>query len=319
MKTRCKGLKSTCGKEATVYLGYIRRGFCDEHFIIYEIKRMSRTIKRYNMIKATKDTIFVALSGGKDSSALLDMLISYYNQIEEKYRPKIEGIHINLGIDINSFSDKSQNIVKKLCKRLNVPLHIIDLKKIYGHNLLEIKKSNQLRSKKICSICGTIKRYLLNKYSMELGATKIATGHLLDDEVALLMKNLIFGSIESLTRMSANLETIKEYNLLAKIKPLYEISEYETLNYVQIKNLPYISEKCPFTNLKSKRMKNVMLDLEKEYPNARYSLLRNFNKYYRTIFKTQNNLDTKTISKCKKCGQPTTMKICSFCRIMEKL
>ena len=79
---RCKGLKSKCGVEATVYLRYSGLKLCDEHFIEYELNRMTRTIKRYNMIKATRDKIIIALSGGKDSTALLDMLVGIYNQTE---------------------------------------------------------------------------------------------------------------------------------------------------------------------------------------------------------------------------------------------
>ncbi|MHA1229857.1 MAG: ATP-binding protein [Candidatus Helarchaeota archaeon] len=316
---KCKGFKSYCGKEVIVYLNYIKRGFCKEHFIEFELKRMARTIKRYNMIKATKDKIMVALSGGKDSTALLDMLVSYYNMVDKvEYRPKIEAIHINLGIDANSYSEKCLNSTTKLCDMLGVPLHIIDLKKEYGFKISDFSQNKKFINRKPCSLCGVVKRYILNKFPRDLGATKIATGHLLDDEVSTLMKNLIYGPVENLIRMSPKLESIKELNLLSRIKPLYEISEFETSNYVKLKNLPYVSDKCPNAITKTMKMKETLEHLEKNFPNSRYFLLRNFNKYYQPAIKSMYSVEIKSTTKCRNCGQPTSIDLCSFCRILEK-
>ncbi|MHA1268556.1 MAG: ATP-binding protein [Candidatus Helarchaeota archaeon] len=315
---RCKGLKDKCGKEASVYLRFIKRAFCKEHFIEFELKRLRRTIRRFNMIKATQDKIIVALSGGKDSSALLDMLISYYNLVEKaEYRPEIEALHINLGITENNYSQKCLDSIIKLTNSLNVKLHVINLKDKYGFGINDLKSNPNFKNRKICALCGTIKRYLLNKIGIELGGTKVATGHLLDDEVSNLLKNLIFGSKDLLLKMSAYLKSDENTNLLSRIKPLYEISEFETSNYVKLKNIPFISEKCPNASENSFKMKRVSDVLEDKFPNSRYLLMRNFIKYYQPALMLDAKFRSSATSKCKKCGQPTSIDICSFCRIVE--
>ena len=313
---RCKGL---CGKPATVHLKYTKLNLCDNHFIEFELNRMVRTIRRFKLISASRDKIIVALSGGKDSAALLDMLVTHYNRIELKYRPKIEALHLDLGIQDNSYSKKSHEKAEYLCKLLEIPFHYIDLKKEYDFTLSEIRKDHPDKLRKICSVCGLIKRYILNRISWELGGTKVATGQLSDDEVSNLMKNLLYNPNELLIRMSAYLESKNDFKMVSRIKPLYEITEFETSQYVKIKNLPYILDKCPYSPKKSMKMKDVMNYLESKFPNSRYNLMRNFIKYYQPAFKTSIEFKETNIDKCKKCGFPTTIEICSFCRLLEKI
>ncbi len=160
------------------------------------------------------DRIAVAISGGKDSSALLHAMKTAY--------PKYDmfALHIDLGID--EFSRVSLESVEKLCRRLDVPPVIYSLEKEKGYTIKDLLGTRY--SRRICSACGIIKKTYMKNIARENGATVLATAHNLDDVVENMITLFIDGKF---TDISSLVPSQPPYHpsQIKKVKPL--IRHYE--------------------------------------------------------------------------------------------
>ncbi|MFH1521888.1 MAG: tRNA 2-thiocytidine biosynthesis TtcA family protein, partial [archaeon] len=148
-------------------------------------KKVAETIKKYRLIKKS-DKVIVALSGGKDSTSVLYIL--------KKMGYSVEGLMIDLYL--GRWSELHKENMIRFCKEINVPLTIVDLKKELGQGICFIKavlkKQKNLTG---CTVCGIIKRWILNKWAKKMGADKLVTGHNLDDEAQNVLMNFLKGNI----------------------------------------------------------------------------------------------------------------------------
>ncbi|MHA1378181.1 MAG: TIGR00269 family protein [Candidatus Helarchaeota archaeon] len=303
---KCKICKDT----ANIYLKYCGLKLCKIHFIEYLQKRVKRSIKRYNMVRKN-DIIAVALSGGKDSQALVHILRNLYPE-----PVSLIGLHIDLGID--SYSQESLKHVKNICKELEVPLHIISIKEEFNFTIDEITKNRRIK-RPICANCGLIKRYVLNFFARKLNTDILATGHVLDDEVTVLLSNLVNNNMTQLKRGGPYLPST-DPTIIARIKPLYEISEYETSLYVYYNNISCVEIQCPYdVNATISSFKEVTNKMEEIQPGSRYSLLRSYIKNYRNAFQNYKAEEVQELTHCSICGGPTTRDICAFCSLRKRL
>lgn len=299
-----------CSNNANVHLKYCGLKLCEAHFTKYLQNRVERTIKRYKMIRKN-DEIAVALSGGKDSQTLLHILKQIYGDSNS-----IIGLHIDLGIE--NYSLESAKFVNILCEELKVPLHIINIQDEYNISIDKIKKSKKIH-RPICSNCGIIKRYILNLFARKIGADVLATGHLLDDEAGVLLSNLVNGNFDQLIRGGPFLPST-DPTLITRVKPLYEISEYETILYAYFNKISHIETRCPYdVNATITSYKEIIRKMEELHPGAQYSFIRNYVKTYVKAFQAYNTNKEQAILHCKICGGPTTREICAFCSLKNKV
>ena len=290
-----------CKNEASIYIRRHNSAFCKDHFIEYVFHQTEKAIKQYKMF-TQDEKILVAVSGGKDSLALWDILISLGY--------KADGMYIDLGI--GEYSEKSKEKVKKYANKKALKLHIISLKEIYGLGIEEIAK----RNKKVpCSTCGVIKRYIMNLTARELGYNAIATGHNLDDEAATLLGNILHWQIDYL-EVQEPIHKEEGY-FVRKVKPLYRLTEIETSAYCIIKKIDYIIDECPMSHdARSLMYKESLNILENKSPGTKehfyYGFLEKGIKY---IKRQEEKIELKN---CQICGEPTNKDICVFCKQMEK-
>ncbi|MGQ4913187.1 MAG: ATP-binding protein [Candidatus Asgardarchaeia archaeon] len=299
-----------CGKKAFTRIQYARMNLCRDHFIEFFHNRIESTVKRYHLFKAG-ERLLIAVSGGKDSIALLYAITTLYRDKNE-----ISALFINLGIPI--YSDISENIVKSVCERLNIPLIIYNLKEEIGKTLPEIHKESH---RKICSICGVIKRYIINKIAYDNKFDVVLTGHTMDDHVAFAMKHLLIGDISSFIRLSPKTQTDREMKLIGRAKPLYETYEKETILYCIANELPFVSMSCPFsTRTPVTRWKFAANELEKNEPGLKIRIVRTAAKKLIPFFQEYTVDASKQQERklCKICGMPTSSDICAFCRLTKR-
>jgi len=292
----CKFCKE---KKPTVFLPGYRVSLCDECYVNFYQRKVERTIKKFKLANKEQDRILVAFSGQKDSLALAAALARTDWQIEL--------LHINL--KIVNYSDRLEDFVRKQVELLNLKLHIVDLKKEYGYSLTELKGSRP-----ICSACGLIKRYIMNKFAREHNFTRIATGHHATDELITLLKNWIGGQTEYIIKQSPFLPSSHE-KLVPKIKPLWNTTEEENRLYVQKLELPVFEEKCP--NAKIVNYQRIIDTWKKLYPRLpiEQTLLNNFLKTKKSIIeKTEQHFP---YNECIKCGEITSGTICTFCKLID--
>lgn len=202
-------------------------------------------IFRYNLIE-DGDKILVGFSGGKDSFALLDILISM-----EKKAPVHYDI-IAVIIDANFKTDYSRAI--QYLKDNNIKYHVE--KTIIN----EIIESNP--PKNPCFMCARLRRGVMYRVAQKLKCNKIALGHHLDDAMETLLLNIFYSS--KLLGLKPKVFAEDKVNIV--IRPLIHVHEKDIIEYTKEKNFPLIPEDCLFQSKESKRlkMKNLLKDIGKE-------------------------------------------------------
>ena len=153
---------------------------CKECFIESIEKKVIRTVKKEHLLDKG-DKVLVALSGGKDSVTVLEIL----NSFREMNIIDICAVTVDEGIA--NYRQEGVDIAARHAQRLGIEHKVVSLKEDYGISLDEIMQRENHKGS--CSYCGVFRRTIINKAAREMGATKIATGHNLDDEVqAIMMK-----------------------------------------------------------------------------------------------------------------------------------
>lgn len=327
---RCQFSKG-CSNPAVVQSPYTKRGFCREHFLLDIENRVGNTLKDYNLIdfEDPKEKILVALSGGKDSQTLLNIL----DQVVKKRIP-IEALYIEVGISPKNYSKDSGKVARELCDQLNIPFHTIDIRESLGFTIDDIhalgtkwngrstrgrKGRKKQRFRGECSYCGLIKRYYINYFAVHNGFTKVATGHNLTDEATQLVSNFFVGDIELMGRAGpSTARNVK--GLVDRIKPLYYIYESELILYAFHRNINHLSTQCVYAvDSPMIQVKKSLEEVESFRRGMMMRMVRDFQNKLRPVFYDQIPNEKQTINQCEKCSMTTYMEKCSFCRTTERL
>ncbi len=293
-----------CRKEAFVKLKRHNAAFCEDCFDLFFKRQVEGGIRRKGMFTKS-DHVLIGVSGGKDSMALWHYL--------HKAGYRVTGVHVFLGI--GEYSEKSRSTVEEFAHSLNLPLEILNVADFIGCSLPEATR--RLRERAPCSLCGSIKRYILNKFATEQGFTVYATGHNLDDEAATLLGNVLHWHVEYLAHQDPHLPS-PHPKMIRKVKPFYTLTEEEILHYVTLHNIPFVPERCPLSKkAKSLDYKEALSFLEAKSPGTKHMFFLGFLEKGKQYF--AKAYVPPTLRECIRCGMPTTQDICTFCRILERL
>jgi tRNA(Ile)-lysidine synthase TilS/MesJ len=272
------------------------------------LKKVFKTIEKFKLIEKG-DKIFVALSGGKDSASALFALKEF--QKTKRMDFELNAFHINLGF---SSSDKVQEIVEKQASLTNIQLFVYNLKE----KEISLEKIAKRTGRPICSVCGVIKRYLINKVPRDLGATKVATGHHADDFTVFFFKNLLGLNFSWIGKFRPKVES-KNEKLLTKIRPLFFVRAKENEDFCKFLNIPFLSESvCPYFSEKgkiyekTKKWYDVIYELDEEFPDFKKKIINSIEKISSYFYKEEEP------KSCKICGEPTSKEICTFCRLTKE-
>ena len=175
-----------CGKKAAVEVRRQGQAFCSEHYLEWFERQVERAIRRHRMLNE-HDRVLVAVSGGKDSIALWEVL--------HRLGYATTGLHIQLGID--AYSQRALKATRAYAQNRGLPLIVVDLKEAYR---LAIPELAELTRRRACSVCGLTKRYVMNRVAVEEGFDVVATGHNLDDEASVLLGNVLHWQTDALVR-----------------------------------------------------------------------------------------------------------------------
>ena len=293
-----------CGRPAIIKLRAHNISLCEEHFDEFVLRRVKNAIKTYKMF-TRDDRIAIAVSGGKDSLALWDIL--------KRLGYDVGGIHIHLGI--GKYSDDSLEKSQAFAEKIDSSLTVVYVKDFFGVGISEIAR---ITRRKPCSVCGTIKRYLMNRYAYEGGYTILATGHNLDDEASALLGNLLYWKDIYLSKKGPVLPSTHP-KLLRKVKPLVLLTERETAAYTILRGINYVYEECPNAEgATSLFHKHVLNNIENLSPGTKTHFLKGFYER-KEIFENLFEPESETQKECKICGFPSATEICSFCRLRERV
>lgn len=305
-----------CGnKHVVIHRKYNGQRLCSKCFKKSIEKQVLKTIKKEKLI--TKgDKVLVGLSGGKDSVALLKIM----NILKEKHVIELEAVTIDEGI--NGYREEGIRIAKETADKLNVKHHIVSFKDKYNFTIDRIMKEEmkEKNPQHACTYCGVFRRQVFNQVAREINATKIATGHNLDDETQSILMNYLEGNINNMVRIGYKTQS-SDKRFTQKIKPLRKIPEKEIGLYVLESGFEVHFDGCPYAH-DSFRMEvgDFIRETTLKHPTMMYSILNGFEKIKPPIKKEYLEKHTgKPNGTCEICGEPSSQKICKSCSFLEKI
>lgn len=213
-------------------------------------RQMGQAIGDYNMIE-DGDKIMVCLSGGKDSYAMLDILMT----LRERAPIHFDIIAVNLDQKQPNFP---AHILPQYLTELGVAFHI------ENQDTYSIVKRVVPEGKTTCALCSRLRRGILYRVATELGATKIALGHHRDDIMETFFLNMFFGG--KLKGMPPKLQSDDGKQIV--IRPLAYVHEADLTRYAEVKQFPIIPcDLCGSQeNLQRKQIKAMLREWEKKHP-----------------------------------------------------
>lgn len=284
---------------------------CAEHYLDWIPEQTERFIKKYGMF-TREEKILVAVSGGKDSLSLWDILLRLGYQAD--------GLYLALGVDEGiGYSRESQRLTEKFAGERNLILRVVDIEKTYGKSIPALAEIGRRGHGRLCSVCGLAKRHEMNRIARDFGYDVLATGHNLDDEAAVLFANTLVWSEDYLLRQGPVLPASD--GLARKVKPLCRFYEREMTAYAIARGIEYIYDECPFADgSQSIFYKETLNRLETARPGAKLVFYLNFLEVRKNgkLFMERNAAQIQ-LHPCPNCRQATSAPgLCSFCRMIEK-
>ncbi|WP_428326178.1 TIGR00269 family protein [Nitrosopumilus sp.] len=298
---KCDG----CENSAVYTRKYSGQKLCSECFSNSIVRKTAKTISKHKMIK-NNELVAVAVSGGKDSLALLKII----HEMSSTHNFRIKAITIDEGIP--GYRNEALEIVEKFCGELGVEHKVYSYKDLFELTLDEALDLRENEKTSSCSICGTLRRRAIDHAAKDVGADVIATGHNLDDTLQTFVINMLSGDTNKIGWMDPDTSS----NSLRKIKPFCEIYESEIVFYAFTNDIPFQSEPCPHMNEGIRtEIREFLNSLEKQHSGIK-------NNLYQSILRVSNivkgtNYKEKMV--CKKCGNDCTGNVCSVCNMVLKL
>ncbi|WP_454063215.1 ATP-binding protein [Candidatus Nitrospira salsa] len=300
-----------CPARAVLRMPRHNTAFCSVCLTEFVRSQVQKAIKSQNMF-SPNDRILVAVSGGKDSLTLWEILL--------KLGYRADALYVDQGIGAYSQGsrEKVEQFTEQIAKPCGASLTIHNVEAEEGACIPDL--ANLVR-RPTCSTCGTIKRYQFNRAAIQGGYDVMATGHNLDDEAARLLGNVLHWQEEYLQKQSPTLPASME-GFAKKVKPLYRLTEREIAAYAVINRIDYMVEECPMSKgAKMLVYKDVLNRLEAESPGTKHTFYWQFLAKQEKAQATQGSMtetDQTTLKPCTTCSQPTSTGICSYCKMVTR-
>jgi uncharacterized protein (TIGR00269 family) len=249
------------------------------------------------------DHVAVALSGGKDSTALLLILSRLLPSLGSV---RLSAITIDEGI--SGYREETVRAAVEQVKKYGISHVLFTFGELYGSPLDEILRG---REQEACSVCGILRRKAFNVAAERAGSTKLATGHNLDDEAQSVFMNVLRGDLHRLMRDSGR---DSEGRFIPRVKPLMYITEKEVAVYLMLQDAWRDLPECPYAvHALRGEVRTMLAALESRHPGAMISLMKSREKIEGCC---PAGLVKEPIRRCQRCGDPCSGEICQFCRLV---
>ncbi len=299
-------------KEPFFHRIYSGERLCKRCFAGSIEEKVRATIAKYKML-GYNDRVAVAVSGGKDSVTLMQVLA----KMERNY-PRATLVAVTVDEGIRGYRDEALEIVAENCRKLGIENHLVSFKQLFGYTLDEIvqrarAKNNQLTP---CAFCGVLRRKALNIAALEVKANKIATGHTLDDEVQTSMLNIFHGDVPKLAAGKPITDQVHP-RLIQKVKPLCEVPERESALYAYVKGVSFQSTPCPYAGEAMRNdIRNLLNRIEERHAGTMYTVFKSIEKLRPAISATAEKGEFK---ECRECGEPAASELCMACQLLKQI
>ena len=228
--------------------------------------------------------------------------------------PSLGGIRLSaITIDegIRGYRDETVRSADEQARRHNIGHIRISFGELFGSSLDEILRG---REQDACSVCGILRRKALNVAAGKAGATKLATGHSLDDEAQSVFMNVLRGDLPRLVRDSGR---DSEGRFIPRIKPLMYISEKEIAVYLILQDAWNELPECPYAvHALRGEVRTLLAMLESRHPGAMLHLMESREKIEGCY---PAGRVKEPVRRCQRCGDPCSGEICQLCRLRDSL
>ncbi|MBE6505599.1 MAG: TIGR00269 family protein [Methanobrevibacter millerae] len=265
--------------------------------------RINNLISEYDLIKEN-ELIAVALSGGKDSVLTLHALKGYQEFLD------FDLVAISVDEGIKGYRAHGIDAAVNNARELGIELIQKSFLEDEGFALDDIYQE----FKSACIPCGVFRRNILNKTAYEVGASKIATGHNLDDEIQSFLMSFARGDTIKFSKFGPELDVIHP-KLVPRIKPLWNTPEKDVGTWAILNNIEIHLDECPYSHLSLRaKIKEFLNVNEDAHPGLKKNIMESFQK----ILTFENDISTN-LNECEVCGEPTSSNICKACEIKKDL
>ena len=291
-----------CRGTAVIDLPRHNASFCADHLQQLCRRQFAKAIDDFEMF-GPDDRILVAVSGGKDSLAVWDLLVDAGYQAD--------GLYIGLGI--GEYSTSSGEYVQRFADERGLALQVIDLRVEHDY---DVPTAASATGRVPCSACGLSKRHLFDRAAREGGYDVVVTGHNLDDEAAVLFGNTLRWDLEYLARQSPVLPEGDGFP--RKVKPLVRLTERETAAWCVVRGIDYVVEECPIAaGNRHLAYKDALNAVEAQSPGTKATFYLGFLDRIAPLLADRRLPVDVELRPCGSCGSPTTGEVCAFCRLVE--
>ena len=295
-----------CRAKAEVHLRAHNAGFCRPCYLVYFRRQVERAIAAERMC-SPEERVLVAVSGGKDSLALWDVLLELGYQAT--------GLYLAQGI--GGYSSRSQEKVEAFAQARGLTLRIVELA-AEGPGLA-VPDVAAVTRRSACSACGMLKRHFFDEAALAGEFDVLATGHNLDDEAARLLGNVLRWQVDHLARQRPVLPPTHP-KFVRKVKPLHLLSEYETAVYAFMRGIDYVVEECPNAAGATQLVyKDSLNRLEAASPGTKLAFVREFLRTGQPAFAARAAETEGAPQTCARCGMPSWGEVCAFCKLVTEV
>jgi len=296
---------AVCGEPAVFFERLAKRHLCGTHLISEIERRVAKTVTERNLI-VPGDTVAVGVSGGKDSSALLMILSRIVPALHD-----VRLVAITVDEGINGYRDDTIHAADRLVGGLKIEHRHVSFTDLYGDTLDTLLVGQESRS---CTVCGILRKKALADAARSTGATKLATGHNLDDEAQSILMNVLRGDLLRLVRDSS---TDSSGRFIPRVKPLMYVAEKEIAAYLLLQDAWHDLPECPYAKFALRQEARTMLaTLEYRYPGTMIRLMES-KEAIETSCTGEINADP--LRSCRECGEPCSGELCQFCQLRHEL
>lgn len=283
-----------CSAPAVLFQKYSGLHLCKTHFAADVEKKIKKELRKEQI----EGTLAVAFSGGKDSAVVLSVLSDLLP------RRGIEIIAITVDEGISGYRDKVIESAASLVEELGVRWEIASFQEYFDVRIDDVRE-------RPCSLCGILRRSLLNRLAKTVGASALATGHNLDDEAQTVQMNYLRGDTGRLLKLGSP----PKKGLVRRVKPLKYVPEKEVALYALLKGIPINLDECKFSaGVFRAEVRDMLNEVESRHPGTKYALIRGLERMLQLTHRTPFELST-----CARCGEPAVATLCQTCDALDKI
>ena len=292
-----------CGRRAVFREGEF---LCREHLSDWLREKTESVLDRHVL---DSDILAVAVSGGKDSTALLDISAGWARAREIG----LFAICIDEGIE--GYRQKNIEFLKEFCKSKDISLSVVSFKEEFGRTLDECMAEK--REVRACTLCGTLRRYLLNRHSRKMGATKILFAHNRDDELQTFFMNLFSGNLPQISRKGELVGIVDHPLFVLRLKPFIQVPERALATHALL-NYKVPEEECPYLEESSRvASRKFINEIESKLPGSKSRIMDNYiGKILPSLKRGAPGFHTK-LKECEVCGEPASGETCKTCEFRK--